>query len=286
VNKFNPNKNIIIALIVTILVIVVISVTIAVRNSDAKTNLATSAVNDSVALIDKVLSAPAKALRNIVDSLNDLASVYEENKQLKEKLDNYDEAIIKSKNQNKEIEQLKEALNLNNTLGSYEKITANVISRSPNTWQDILIVDKGESEGVETNMAVMSQKGLVGRVIQANQRTSKVELLTTSNQSVNHFPVRIMNKDGDAFGLIGNFDKKTQTLVVTQITGGDNLKKGDVIQTSGLGGNSPANLIVGTLVESKISKDGLSREVYAAPYAPMYDISVVTIIKRMVEEGK
>lgn len=59
------------------------------------------------------------------------------------------------------------------------------------------------------------------------------------------------------------------------------IKEGDVVQTSGLGGNSPADLAIGTVVKVKPDSYGLNREVYIKPYAQMYDISVVTIIQRM-----
>ena len=70
-------------------------------------------------------------------------------------------------------------MNLNETLANYEKVTANVITRSPDTWQDLLIIDKGTNDGIEAGMAVMAQKGLVGRVIEVNATTAKVELLTS-----------------------------------------------------------------------------------------------------------
>ena len=79
-------------------------------------------------------------------------------------------------------------------------------------------------------------------------------------------------------------DEKTQALVVTQLTGDTNIKEGVVVQTSGLGGNSPANLPIGTVVKTKPDSFGLDREVYVKPYAGMYDISVVTIVQRLVEE--
>lgn len=97
---------------------------------------------------------------------------------------------------------MKKELELNQTLTSYEKVTANVITRSPDSWQDMLIVDKGSKDGIEANMAVMSQKGLIGRVIEVNTASSKIELLSSSNESSNHFPVRVSSANGEAFGLL------------------------------------------------------------------------------------
>ena len=236
---------------------------------------------DSVAIMDRVVSAPVKFVENRVADVQGLLDTYHENERLKEQLDTYDNAVQQNKNKDREIKALKEELALNETLSDYEKVTANVISRSPDSWQDILVIDKGSKDGLEDNMAVMSQKGLIGRVIEVSLTSAKVELLTSSNQTSNHFPVRISSEGGESFGLLNNYDEKSGTLIVDQLTGNTEFKEGDVVQTSGLGGNSPADLPIGTVVEAKVDSFGLDRNVYVKPYAQMYDISVVTVVTRM-----
>ena len=280
--KSNPNKNIIIILIVAIIVVTTISITAASRARDSKTNIVQSAVNDTISVVDKVITAPGRWLNNGVQSISNLLNTYEENQKLKNEVDQYDEVKQQTKNQAQEIERLKDELELNQTLTSYEKVTANVITRSPDTWQDMLIVDKGSSDGVEGNMAVMSKKGLIGRVLEVNAHSSKIQLLTSDNKSSNHFPVKISSASGNSFGVLNKYDVKAQQLIASEITGEQDIKEGDIVQTSGLGGNSPADLSVGTVIKVKPDSYGLNREVYIKPYAQMYDISVVTIIQRMV----
>ena len=284
--KFNPNKNIIIALITIIIIVTIVSVTVTQRTNKGKPNVAQSTLNDGVGLVDKIVSFPGKAITNGVSSVGNLAGTYEENQKLKSKIDEYGELKLQNDEYKKEIEALKQELQLNDTLSKYEKVTANVITRSPDTWQDLLIVDKGTGDGVQVNMAVMSQAGIIGRVIEVNSKSSKVELLTSKNQSANHFPVRISSSNGDAYGLVKTYDEKTQTLIATQLTGDVDIKEGDVVQTSGLGGNSPAYLPIGTVQKVKPDSFGLDREAYVKPYAKMDgSIKFVTIIKRMAEEG-
>ncbi|MGC6769834.1 rod shape-determining protein MreC [Enterococcus sp. LJL128] len=278
--KFNPNKNIIITLILVIIVVAIISVTAAQRNSNGKTNAVQSAVNDGVGVIDKMFSAPAKAVAGSLSSLTNLFNTYDENQKLKEKIDSYNELAIQNQNYQKEIDALKAELGLNETLTNYKKVTANVITRSPDSWQDLMVVDKGSNDGIEVNMAVMSQKGLVGRVIEVNGFSSKVELLTSKNQNSNHFPARVSSEGGDSYGLLKEYDEKEQAMVATQLTGEAEIKVGDIVQTSGLGGNSPANLPIGTVEKIEPDHYGLDREIYVKPFADMYDINVVTIIQR------
>ena len=264
--KFNPNKNIIITLIIVILVVSVLSVTIARRAVGNSSSFVQSAVNDTIGIVDKVITAPVRWIETGANSVKKLFVTYEENERLKEKIDSYDEIARSNENYKREIESLKEELELNETLTNYEKITANVINRSPDTWQDMLVVDRGTKDGVEVNM---------------NAASSKIELLTSENQNSNHFPVRISGKDGETFGILSSYDQKEKSLVISQLTGSTQLKEGDVVQTSGLGGNSPADLAVGTVVSTTKDEFGLDTKVYVKPYAQMYDIQAVTIIKRL-----
>ncbi|BBM16804.1 cell shape-determining protein MreC [Enterococcus avium] len=234
--KFNPNKNIIIILVVVIIVVATVSITAANRAKDSETNIVQSAINDTVSVVDKTITAPGRWLSSGVKSVSNLINTYEENQKLKGEVDQYDEVKQKTKNQAQEIERLKEELELNQTLTSYEKVTANVITRSPDTWQDMLIVDKGSKDGVEGNMAVMSQKGLIGRVMEVNAHSSKIQLLTSDNKSSNHFPVKISSNKGNAFGLLKKYDVKAQQLIASEIPDEQDIKEGDVVQTSGLGG--------------------------------------------------
>lgn len=281
VKKFNPNKNIIITLIVVIIIVVVVSISSAQRTNNGKTDLARSAVNDGVGLVDRVLSFPLLAVGRFTTFINDLLQAYEENEQLKAKIDSYGELALKNKNYEKEIDALKKELQLNETLTNYEKITANVITRSPDTWQDILVVDKGSNEGIEPNMAVLSQKGIIGRVLEVNANSSKIELLTSTNQNSNHFPVMVSSETGESYGLMKDFNEKEQSMIVSQLTGNAAIKEGDIVQTSGLGGNSPASLPIGTVLKVEQDSYGLTKEVHVKPYADMYGITVVTVVKRL-----
>ncbi|MFR4287611.1 MAG: rod shape-determining protein MreC [Enterococcus italicus] len=282
--KINPNKNIIIALIIVLIVVTVLSLTIAQRATAKKSNAVQSVINDAIAFVDKAIQAPVSWVENTVDAVQDLASTYKENQQLKAKLDSYEQLSQANKNSEREIANLKQQLALNNTLSSYEKVTANVISRSPDSWQDYLVIDKGSKDGIEANMSVMAKKGLIGRVIEVNRSSSKVELLSSENQTSNHYPVRISTDSGELFGLLKGYDEDKNALVVEQVTGSATFAKGDVVQTSGLGGNSPADLAVGTVLEAQSDDFGLDKKLYVQPYADMYDLSVVTVIKRTVGE--
>lgn len=271
-------------MLIVIIIVTILSITLARRAVDKKASLGQQAVNDTVGLVDKVVFAPARWFEHGVDSVQHLFITYQENERLKSKIDEYDEMVHQNASQKREIKNLKAELSLNATLTNYKKMTANVISRSPDSWQDTLVVDKGSKDGVKKDMAVMAKKGLIGRILEVSAHSAKVELLTSENQTSNHFPIRISTSKGDAFGLLKGYDSRQQAMVVEELTGATNVKKGNEVQTSGLGGNSPSDLTVGTVLSTQVDDFGLDSKVYVKPAADASDVTVVTVIERTVGE--
>lgn len=280
--KFNSSRNIIIALTIVILVVLLISFTAMQRDNKKESLSGQSQVNGVVATIDNIVKAPFRGIESMVKSVNNLFNTYSENDSLKKKLDRTDSLEAEVDILKQENSKLKEQLNLNETLVNYDVVNATVINRSPDSWQDVLIIDKGKNDGIEVNMPVMGDKGLIGRVIIAEATSAKVELLTTVNQTTNHFPVMIQGK-GDAmvYGLMEAYNNKTHTLVVSQLTSTEEVEVGSKVTTSGLGNNSPKGLLVGEVKEVKKNKTGLTSEVLITPLADMYDVNQVTVVKRL-----
>ena len=274
----------IIIIILTIIVVVLISVSSLQRDRKNETNPILAVTNDLVGTLDKGLSYPIRAIQRSIHFVGDVFGTYEENSILKQRLDNYAETQVENELLKKENESLRTQLDLEATLTTQKTLNANVISRSPDNWQDILIIDSGEVDGLEVNMPVMGSSGLIGRVIAVNKTSAKVELLTSTNQNSNYFPVMITTKDGDdAFGLLEDYDEKTNSFIVKQLNTTSAIKKGDQVLTSGLGSSSPKGLIVGTVEKIEATNFGLEKEVYVKPATSLYDISVVTVVKRMAE---
>lgn len=268
------------------MIVFLVSFTTYQRNNEKKESFLQSFTNDIVGIVDKGLSFPLKAMNGSVQSINSLFNTYTENDTLKKKVDELSSLKSENENYKKENEKLKDQLKINATLTNYDKLSATVISRSPNTWQNLLIIDKGKKDGIKVNMPVMGSEGLIGRVVVVNELSSKVELLTSANQSSNHFPVMIATQnDSFSYGLLESYDEKENAFVITQLTESDEVKAGDTVSTSGLGGNSPKGLYVGKVKKIKSDAYGLNKEIYVTPASSMYDISVVTVIQRLAGSG-
>lgn len=139
--------------------------------------------NDIVALGTRIVDVPVGWISGGLNSAHDILNTQEENNHLKREITNLGQTKVRNSALEKENRQLKSALKLKDTLSGYTLVNASVISRSPDTWSDLLTINKGSSAGIRKNMAVMCGGGVIGRIVEANAASSKVDyLLQQMNQ--------------------------------------------------------------------------------------------------------
>lgn len=281
--KFLKNKKLLTIFVLVILVLSMLSISIRLRNKRETPFLVQKIGNDTVSIVTRVVNWPINLVSNGVANVEDLFNTQAENDHLKKQIDNL--AQTKARNSSLEAEntQLKQALKLKKTLTDYTIINGSVISRAADTWSDLLVIDQGSRAGVRKNMPVMSGKGVIGRVVEVNSTTSKVELITTTDKSTNKFAVEADAANGKKVHGVISVEGNNQ-LAFTQAVDGQKLKKGTQVYTSGMGDLSPKGLLIGTVTKTTRDTFGLSDVVEIQPAGNLNDPSVVSVIKRKVEE--
>lgn len=281
--KFLQNKKLLSACIIVVLIFAILGGSVSMRNKRNTPMIIQSFGNDVVAVGARIIDFPLSFVSGSLNNVHDLMNTQNENNYLKSKVTDLEQTKTRNATLEAENKQLKSALKLKESLTDYEKIQASVISRSPDSWSDLLIINKGTTAGLRKNMAVMSGGGVIGRVVEVNAASAKVELITTSDKSANRFAVEAQAVNGKKvhgiITVIGN-----NTLAFTQAVDDKKLKRGTKIYTSGMGGNSPKGLLVGTIATTTHDTFGLSDLVKITPAGELNDPSVVTIIKRKVDD--
>ncbi|NUE97274.1 rod shape-determining protein MreC [Lactobacillus melliventris] len=281
--KFLQNKKLLSACIAVILAFTVIGGSVSLRNRRDTPLIIQSFGNDVVAVGTRIIDFPLSFVSGSLNNVHDLLNTQDENNYLKSKVTDLEQTKARNASLEAENKQLKSALKVKNTLTDYNIIQASVISRSPDSWTDLLVINKGSTSGLRKNMAVMSGGGIIGRLIEVNAATAKVELITTSDKSANRFAVEAQAINGKkVHGIITVIGNKT--LAFTQAVDSKKLKRGAKIYTSGLGGNSPKGLLVGTISTTTHDTFGLSDLIKINPAGELNDPSVVSVIKRKVND--
>ncbi|WP_342389204.1 rod shape-determining protein MreC [Salinicoccus bachuensis] len=274
---FNRNRMLII-LFGIIILIILIGFSITDRSSTTRAEQFTA---DAAAGSQMIIDAPLNFAGSIFTSIRRSFNAVEENEQLKAQLEMLPQMQADLERLKTENEELREALEVSSKQ-SYESINARVISRSPDQWLDNFTIDKGEADGIDEGMAVMTTEGLIGTVVRANGGSSYVEMLTTS-VSQNNLSVEIMHEGNPIYGNIREYDTERNLLVIENIKNRSGLARGDEVLTSGLVGNYPEGLLIGTVMEVQNDEYGLSQNAYVQMKGNVDDVDVVFIIERNPE---
>ncbi|MGR3741979.1 rod shape-determining protein MreC [Companilactobacillus sp. DQM5] len=284
-NKFFSNKKLIILMISVILTFGLIAVSLNIRDGKNDSPFFQQAGNDTIGLLSRTVSAPFNAIRNFGSNASDLLNTYSENKKLKAKLQEYKQTQVSLDTVKNENKDLKKQLKLYNTLTDYSKINASVISRSPSDWQEYLVINRGSNQGIKKNMPVMSGSGLIGRIADVNKTNSKVELISSENSSSNKFAAEVLSDTLNINGIITKYDSNSNLLELGQVNSIKDVKPGQKIVTSGLGGITPKGLFIGTVANVKKDDYGLSNVIYVKPATDLTKFTVVTVINRSVGDN-
>jgi len=281
--KFNLSKLIIITLIIIIAAMSAIVISAKNFKSDREPSAMTQVINDGTSFVDRVLAAPIRFVQDKTNQLTDLMQTYKQNESLKTQVAKSKDDASKLNGLESENTELKKALKLQETLTDYQTVAANVITRNPTSWNDTLVIDSGSKDGLKTGMIVMANGGVIGRVTQVNKESSKVALLSSSKGIENKIPIRLGNGEESSYGLLTGYDSQQNAYIITQLTTQDKFDKDTQVYTSGLGqGESPRDLLVGTVIGEKDDKQGLNRQIYVKPASNLYDIRFVFVVERMI----
>lgn len=233
--------------------------------------------SNALSLVDNVLSKPFHLLTDVKSDLEHLVNTYHENEELKATLNEIDSASNEVSDLKEENAQLREMLDMKNSINSNVKLSADVIARTPASWSNELTVNVGSENKVASTMLVVGNGGLIGSVDQVNEHSSRISLLTNKKNSEN-ISVRIQSGSKTIYGIIVGYSEKKSAFIVSQLNTSDEIKEGSKVVTSGLGSYPVANISVGKVSSVASSSDYLTKEVYIKPSADFSDIRVVTLV--------
>jgi rod shape-determining protein MreC len=227
-----------------------------VRNKKKRIILTILAVVIAVILVVSISSAARLVRINITDTstpilknlhsffrflekMTPFADIEEENKILHDRVDLLTRMQEETMAINDENARLRNLLDFGKMI-PYTSIPAQVIGRDPSNWANSLIIDKGTLSGIKTNMAVISTRGLVGRIVEAGKSSSKALLITDPNIKVGVL-IRRNRQGGILIGRPGGRCK------IIYISLDSDVRPGDKVMTAGFGSVFPKGILIGEI---------------------------------------
>ncbi|KMV79017.1 rod shape-determining protein MreC [Faecalibacillus faecis] len=277
------NKKIMIGVIVGVIFLSVIGFFVGRKQSRLEKTL-----SNSISMIEYyIVKKPLSFIGDIFNEYNDLKDVYDENKKLKTKLDSYANVEAENEILTTEIDKLKKITEIDYLPSDYQTKVATVQIRDQTNWNDEITIDLGSMNDIQEGMVVCDSKGMVGVVSKVTEISSTVSLITSENPS-NQIPVMVVNGDQVVYGLLENYRVNSQKLNITLLSNIDKLEKGAKVYTSGLGGDgkSPKGIYIGKAKKLVTQTDGTTTTLMVTPAANMEDLSYVSVIKKVNNDGQ
>ncbi len=193
---------------------------------------------------------------NIAGYFKGITNLNTENRELKEDLLEARAELNRLKLVESENIQLEALVKLQQDYSQYSTIGAKVIAKDPGNWFDTFIINKGTNYGLEKNMVVMNEDGLVGKISECGYNYSKVVSIINDSDAVSAESLRtndigyvVADFSGDAKCKMQYSDKNSDILV------------GDEIVTSHLSEIFPEGISIGHV--SKLTVDSQTSMQYA-----------------------
>lgn len=220
------------------------------------------------------------AASNNADSIRDffaaLTTMQEENKKLKAEVDTLRYANIQMAEIWAENQRLSNLLQYKNEAKNLKLQTAKVIGKNIGDTKDTVLINLGSNAGLRENMAVVNASGLVGIIDETYPDAARILLITSPRCKVGGIVLRANSRVvGVANGLTGG----DAVLQMSNMARDADIVEGDIVVTSGFGGNHPGGLVIGTVSEVSLNVGGLLKQAKIVPtvdFGRLEEVMVVT----------
>ena len=196
--------------------------------------------------LQRVLSGAGAAIRQISGSFGDLATLRSRNDELEKSVAALTVENLGLKEVEAENARLRKLLGFAQTNPSFDykggQIVGRVVGSEPNSVIQSIVIDLGKANGIEPGMPVVTERGLVGRITDVYNNSSRVLLINDSNSSVN-----TLLQNSRLRGILRG--RAGQQPIMDYLPQDNKVLVGDIVVTSGESGNFPAGVPVGQVVE-------------------------------------
>jgi rod shape-determining protein MreC len=212
-----------------------------------------------------------QAVQSLITQPEDVTTLRQKNAELEAENSRLQVQIV-------ELQQQVTEAQLLSTLVDYERrhvenqyTAASVIARDVSPFMHYVIIDRGSDDGLRRGMPVITQQGLVGSIAAVTAGAARVELINDPGSSINV----ILQQSGEEAVLNGQITGEINLDMIRQDA---SIQPGDLVMTSGLGGNYPANIVIGQVVTVRNEASQLFQSASVQPAVDFSQLQIVLII--------
>ena len=215
-------------------------------------------------------------LKDTTDKLSSITQLLDENERLKTQLD---ELTIENTNLEQEKYELTELRNLYELDAQYEdyqKTGARIISKDAGNWYHSFVIDKGSDDGIQIDMNVIADGGLVGRIIDVGPDWAKVQSIIADNASVSGMVL----SSSDNLIVSGDLEQYRQGYITFSklVDDADKVSIGDKIVTSNISDKYLPGILIGYISTIDDDSNNLTKSGKITPAVDFEHMNVVLVL--------
>lgn len=268
---YKNKKGGLLGIVITIVVLILI---VIFSNREANTSFFENVANKLVMPIQNGLTYLKNRVSGNSTFFTDISNLKSENQDLKEKNSQLEQSLRELENIKTENETLKEYLGLTEKYGEYKTVHGYVIDKEISNYSKTIIINIGKNDGIEVNMTVIADEGLVGHVVSVTDNTAKVQTIVDTSSSISC----LMSTNKDSIICKGTLSSNSE-LKAMYIPTDANLVQGDSVDTSGLGGIYPKGIHVGSIKKIVSTKNITDRYALVETAVDFDKLNTVLVVK-------
>lgn len=240
------------------------------------TSVVENGVGATLNSVQGVVYNAGNYVKDFVEFTFSFSNVKKENEALRKENDELQHKLVTYDSLLSENERLQEALNFKNQRNEYNYIGCHIESRSGGNYLDGFTIDKGLKDGLKKGMIAITSRGLVGQVTSVSNNWAIVQSLSNENIAVG----AMVQDTEDNNGIVKGYkDSDNRVLAkIYQLPLDSNIKKDDVILTSGQGNLYPKAIRIGYVLEVEEDKGKNMKNAIIQPYVDFNKLQEVMVV--------
>lgn len=238
--------------------------------------------NYTIVPMQKGISYTGMWMSDMSDNFETLRDMKKKNKELKDKVDELTVDNTRLRQEQYELERLRELYKLDENYSDYEKVGAHVVANNGSNWFADFTIDKGSNDGIKVNCNVMAGSGLVGIVTEVGPDYAHVRSIIDDASNVS----AMILSTSDTCMVRGDLSLMSDgRLRFEKLANNDNVVEvGEQVVTSHVSNRFVQGLFIGYVSDIEVDSNNLTRSGYITPAVDFSKLQEVLVITKTKED--
>jgi len=222
--------------------------------------------------LQNALTRVSEPAADFISDIRRTGELSDENQALRAENERLNAEVARLREDETRLQQLSQLLQVKEAHPEEQFLAANVFAREPSNVKEMVAIDRGKRDGVREGMAVVTEGGsLVGSITHVFDDYAWVMLISDPDSAV----TAMIQESRDQGVVSGSYSRRLTMEFLRQAAV---VNEGDMVLTSGIGGNFPPGLVIGRVSSVESSRQEIFKNVTVEPLASLSRLETVLVL--------